>query len=125
IAVDFDPTPGTFPLTSNGQTDGYFIKYNWVGSSTLNGYMIGDTICNSKPAHLTIVFTTGGPGPFDITYSDGTTTYTVTGIMSGVPFTLPVSPTVNTTYSIISIVPSGGTLCAAPALGTFGTAVIA
>ena len=62
--------------------------------------MKGDTICNGQPAQLTITVTGGGPGPYTITYSDGTTTFTQSGVISGVPFTLTPSPTSTTTYTI-------------------------
>lgn len=125
-AVDFNPSPGVFPLTSTGATDAFLVKYSWAaGGTTLAGYMIGDTICNGSSAQLTVVFTSGGPGPYDITLSDGVTTFTVTGVMSGVPFALPATPATTTIYTITSIVPSGGaSLCATPSLGTFTTATI-
>ncbi|MCW3121363.1 MAG: hypothetical protein JWQ38_855 [Flavipsychrobacter sp.] len=125
IATDFDPSVSTFPLTSNGGTDAYLVKYSWNTAVVLNGYIVGDTICNSgSPANLTVFFTSGGPGPFDITFSDGTTTFTKTGVISGTPVTLPVSPSITTTYYITSIIPSGGALCIVPSLGIFGTAKV-
>lgn len=123
-AVDFDPGPGVTALTSIGGTDAYLVKYSYTGGSTITGHVIGDTICSGQTAYLTLVITSGGPGPFTITYTDGTTTYTHTGIMSGVPFTLAVNPVVTTTYSILTILAAGASICDVPSGAGLGSATV-
>ncbi len=57
-------------------------------------------ICEGETADLS--FTLTGTAPFNITYSDGTNTYTENGIMSS-PYNVSVSPSVTTTYTAVSI----------------------
>ncbi len=123
-AVDFDPGIATLPLTSNGGTDAYLVKYAYISTSAITGSVKGDTICAGQAAQLTLLITSGGPGPFTITYSDGTSTYTLSGILSGVPFTLSVSPVVTTTYTILSITAFGVSICNTPSGSLLGSATI-
>jgi len=58
------------------------------------------TICAGNSANLTVNFT--GASPWIFTYSDGATTSANINSNFSV-FTLPVSPVVNTTYSIMSV----------------------
>jgi gliding motility-associated-like protein len=60
----------------------------------------GNPICQGTGTTLSVVFT--GTAPWTMVYSDGTTTHTVSDIQSS-PYELRVSPTVNTTYSILSV----------------------
>ena len=54
----------------------------------------------------TLTFTTsGGVGPFTVTYSDGTSNTVLSAIPSGGTFT--VTPTVSTTYTLVSVVNEG------------------
>ncbi|HEY3403439.1 MAG TPA: gliding motility-associated C-terminal domain-containing protein [Ohtaekwangia sp.] len=62
-------------------------------------------ICLGQSSTLT--FTLTGTGPFNVSYSDGTTTFNLTGINTG--HTVPVSPTANTTYTIVGV--SDATTC--------------
>ncbi|MDN4165262.1 PKD domain-containing protein [Cytophagales bacterium LB-30] len=58
------------------------------------------TICRGESANL--VFNLGGAGPWDFTYSDGTSTFDVIGVNSS-SHVVSVSPTATTTYSLVSI----------------------
>ncbi|MFI5196542.1 MAG: gliding motility-associated C-terminal domain-containing protein [Chitinophagales bacterium] len=122
-AIDFDPTTGTYPLTSNGGVDAYLVKYNYIGPATFTGHLVGDTICTGNSAQLTVVVTSGGAGPYTITYSDGTTTHTQT-VTGSSPFTVTPTPTVTTTYSLVSITNPGTGFCTIPSGAGFGTATI-
>lgn len=79
----------------------------FAGSSTItvNPRPVGTisgatTICAGLSTTLTFNFTIG-TGPFNVSYSDGTTTYNLTNISNG--HTVSVNPSTTTTYSIVSI----------------------
>ncbi len=59
----------------------------------------GATICEGSDTDLTFAFT--GMGPFNVEYSDGTNTIQLNAINSGHVET--VSPSANTTYSLVSV----------------------
>ncbi|MBL0155299.1 MAG: proprotein convertase P-domain-containing protein [Chitinophagaceae bacterium] len=75
------------------------------------------TICNGGSANL-VVTVTGGQSPFTVVYNDGTSNFTVNNYLSGA--NIPVSPTVNTTYSLVSV--TDANLCAGS--GNSGTPLI-
>ena len=58
------------------------------------------TICRGNSANL-IVTITGGTSPYTVVYSDGPNNFTVNNYTSGTD--IPVSPTVYTTYSLVSV----------------------
>ncbi|MCK5692220.1 MAG: immunoglobulin domain-containing protein, partial [Bacteroidales bacterium] len=62
------------------------------------------TICIGDPATLDVNFT--GTGPFDFTYTDGTSSNTITNV--GNPYALSVSPTVFSVYTIESVSQANG-----------------
>ncbi|MBS1557631.1 MAG: gliding motility-associated C-terminal domain-containing protein [Bacteroidetes bacterium] len=64
-----------------------------------------NTICKGGTSNL-VVTITGGVGPYSVVYSDGSVNTTVNGYVSA--SNIPVSPTVNTTYSLISITDTNG-----------------
>jgi hypothetical protein len=73
------------------------------------------TICQGSSATIPIVFT--GGAPYTLTYSDGTSNFVVTSV--GNIFSLTVTPTTTTTYTLISVTD------AIPCTGNvFGNAVI-
>lgn len=62
--------------------------------------LTGDaTICNGET--VTLTFTMTGNGPFDIGWTDGSTSFQLTDVVSG--HTIPLTPSQNTTYSLTSL----------------------
>jgi hypothetical protein len=68
-------------------------------SSTLTG---DATICSGASTNLSVAVT-GGQAPYTVTVTDGTNTYIASGAS---PVSIAVSPTVTSSYSIVSV--SGG-----------------
>lgn len=62
--------------------------------------IIGDTTICAGDGHE-LRFDILGAGPYDVSYTDGSSTFNLTGIESG--HTIPVMPLDTTTYSLISI----------------------
>jgi hypothetical protein len=94
----------TYTITSvtEGSCTGTFggsatTTVNPAPTATISG---GTTICTAGSDNLTVTFT-GNGGPWDFDYFDGTSTTTITGV--GTPYTLVVSPTSTTTYTITSV----------------------
>jgi len=79
------------------------------------------TICTGGSAQLT--FTLPSPGTFNVVYTDGTTNFNANGISNGA--TVNVNPTVNTTYTIVSVT-DVATSCAvtAPSPNITGSAIV-
>jgi len=75
------------------------------------------TICNGSSANL-IVTITGGTSPYTVVYTDGTNNFTVNTYISGSD--IPVSPTLNTTYSLVSVTDADSN----PGTDNSGTAAI-
>ena len=78
-------------------------------------------ICSGSSTNLTF---TGTPNA-TVTYSDGVTTPNPTILLDGTTGigTVSVSPTVNTTYSLVSIATSGTPVCTNPASGSVSITV--
>jgi len=74
-----------------------FNKLQATPSATISGTA---TICNGGSTTLSVALS-GGTAPYKFTWTDGTTHHSVTGVSSS-PYTFSVSPTVNTTYTIVS-----------------------
>ena len=77
------------------------------------------TICNGTSANLSVALT--GTPPWNLTYTNGTTPTTITGIAAS-PYTLTVSPTSNTTYSLTAL--ANGQGCNSIASGLTGTSSV-
>ena len=79
------------------------------------------TICSGSSTNLTF---TGTPNAI-VTYSDGVTTPNPTILLDGTTGIgiVSVSPTVNTTYSLVSIATSGTPVCTNPASGSVSITV--
>jgi len=58
-----------------------------------------ETICTGSSAEIIVEF--NGVGPFNFAYNDGISDFQVNGVNN--PYTLTVTPTVNTTYSLVSM----------------------
>ena len=93
-------------------------------SGTLQLSLAGMRICPGGPATLTLTTNGGGigPGPYTLIYSDGTNSYTLNNVQSGVPFVLNPAPSVTTTYTLQSI--SGSPCGTAPITGTSATITV-
>jgi len=71
--------------------------------------IIGDTTICAGVEH-TLRFDIMGVGPYDVSYTDGTTTFNLTGIENG--HTVPVMPLDTTTYSLINVQTTDAPNCA-------------
>ncbi|MEP6734597.1 MAG: gliding motility-associated C-terminal domain-containing protein [Chryseolinea sp.] len=78
-------------------------------------------ICSGGSVSLTFTLSAG---TFDVVYTDGTTNFTATGITNGA--TVNVSPTANTTYTIVSVTNTSIASCTvnAPSPNITGNAII-
>jgi gliding motility-associated-like protein len=100
-SVDFDPNPTVLVKNSVGLVDAFLGKYNiGLSSSPLNATLIGDTICSGEAAYLTLILPPGFSGTFNVTFTDGVNVFNANGVSSGLPFLVPISPTVTTNYTI-------------------------
>lgn len=120
-------TDGTTPVTRTGITSSsYLIPVTPVANTTYSLVSVGgvcngtatgtvqvsvlnppvatltgtQTICSGQPAPLTISLS--GAGPYDVTWTDGTSNVTVAGI-TGSNYVLTVSPTTTRVYSLVSV----------------------
>lgn len=75
-------------------------------------------ICPSST--YTLTFSLTGTAPFNVSYSDGTTTFNLAGILNG--HTVNLNPTVSTTYTITSV--TDGTTCPGTVSGPAATATV-
>jgi gliding motility-associated-like protein len=73
------------------------VSYNQAPTALFAG---DQTICPNTPTQININLT--GNGPWDVTYTDGTNTYTIKSIGTTL-YPLTVSPANTTTYSILSV----------------------
>ena len=78
------------------------------------------TICAGTSTNLTFTLP---PGTYNVVYTDGTTNFNANGIANNA--TVSVSPTVNRTYTIVSVT-NTATLCTstAPSPNITGSAVV-
>ncbi|RYE25719.1 MAG: gliding motility-associated C-terminal domain-containing protein [Sphingobacteriales bacterium] len=106
--VDMDPAAGQTIINSTGVTDGFLLKYRWANADVPDGYLVGDSTCEGSQAYAKFI-ATAGSGPFDIRYSDGVDTYTVSGLENGEKFPLKGNITGSTVYTLTYI--KGAGLC--------------
>ena len=92
---------GTCNAVTSAQTS---VTVNQLPQGTLSA----NTICVGGTGQLTFKSSVAGTGPYTIVYSDGTTSYTVSRVVSAVPFDVTVNPTATTTYTIISVTDASG-----------------
>ncbi len=109
----FNPAQGTFTLTGLNPVANYVLRvWSPVGTSgtfsvcaqdacddataTISGF---STICTTGIAQLRVDLT--GLPPWNVTYTNGTSNFSFT--TSTTPYFIPVSPTVSTFYSLVSV----------------------
>ncbi|NMM49330.1 beta strand repeat-containing protein, partial [Marinigracilibium pacificum] len=78
------------------------VTVNPVPDGSMSG---GGTICSGGSASLTFNLSSGS-SPYDVVYTDGITNYTANNITNGT--SVSVSPTLTTTYSIVSVTDNNG-----------------
>jgi gliding motility-associated-like protein len=71
------------------------------------GGITGDTICIGSPASL-LLNATSGTSPFVVSYSDGTNNFVKSNVQSAIAFTVQNTPSVNTTYQLLSLTDKNG-----------------
>lgn len=112
----------TYTLTALSDANATAIAADRTGSATvtvnarptcvLSG---STTITNGGSATLSVALT--GTGSWNLTYTDGTTPVTVTGITSSI-YTFPVSPSSTKTYTITALSDANATATAADRTGS-------
>jgi hypothetical protein len=95
--------------TTNDAMTATNITVNAAPTASLSG---SSTICANTTAQLS--FTLAGGGPYSLTYTDGVTPVTQTGITAS-PFVVTVTPSVTRTYTLTS---ASNSNCPASASGT-------
>jgi len=88
--------------TTCTNTNTVIVTVNAVPTATISGTT---TICNGKSTNLSVALT--GGANYSITYTNGTTTSTVSGITSS-PEIISVSPSTTTTYTVTSVTDGSG-----------------
>jgi len=105
LSVGGGPYNVTYSYTDGVTTCSNFILKQTnilpVPTATISGT---STICIGDAATLDVNFT--GTGPFDFTYSDGTSSNTINN--AGNPYVLSLSPTASSVYTIESVTQANG-----------------
>ena len=91
--------------TGTGNSGTAVVTVNSASTAAILSAVAPSTICIGSTANLQVAVT-GGISPFTIVYSDGTTNITVNNYLTGT--NIPVTPTINTTYSLVSVTSTGG-----------------
>jgi hypothetical protein len=90
---------------------------NCNGGSTAAVLSGTTTICLGNSATMSVAIT-GGSSPYTVVYSNGVSNATITSYVSGTA--IPVSPTTNTTYTLVSVTDAASNL----GTGNSGSAVV-
>jgi hypothetical protein len=96
-------------IGSPGQTSVITVNPASPPTAVLGG---NQTICTGSSASMSVLFT-GGPN-WDITYTDGTTPVSITGIILN-PYNLVLTPSAATTYTLTNV---SSSICIGSASGT-------
>ena len=102
-------------ICSEAYSDVISIQVNPRPTSVISGNAI---LCQGGSATLTIQLT--GTGPWNLTYSNGTTSTNITGVATS-PYSLTVSPASSATYTITAL---SDALCSANSSDRTGSAVV-
>jgi trimeric autotransporter adhesin len=112
-------TPTLFPITTPGTTivtwtynDGNgntaTQDQNIILNNTMTAIISGTaSVCSASSTNLQVAIT-GGLSPYTVVYTNGTSNFTVNNYTSG--SAIAVSPTVTTTYTLISVTSAEGCL---------------
>lgn len=104
------PVSGNYDITlivSDGTNWDTLVQTAYITVAVPNAILSGgSTIVPGYTGYLTINFT--GNAPYSVTYSDGTNSFTETGITDN-PYYLPVTPIITTTYTLTSFSDAGCT----------------
>jgi hypothetical protein len=124
-------TGPTFPVIPSATTtyyvrgEGASVAAGSCGTATVQTYTLptgsisGSTnTCNGTQVDLSISLT--GTSPWNVTYSDGSSTHNITGITSS-PYSLPVTPSSTTTYTLTA---ASDAHCSAVSGGLSGSATV-
>ena len=118
VSVTNTATTCTVTAPSTNITGSAVITVSPLPTASISGTA---TICEGNSTNL--VFTLPAPGNFDVVFTDGTINFNANGITNGATFS--VSPTSNTTYTIVSVTAGGsGCTVSAPSPNITGSAVI-
>ncbi len=85
--------------------EGVPVVFHALPQGTITG---STSVCSGVSATLTFNFNVGTP-PFDVVFTDGTNNVSLDDITDG--YTTNVSPSINTTYSIVSITDNTSSTC--------------
>ena len=107
----------TSPCTSNTTAANVTVTKNTSITAAISGTT---TMCAGGSTNLSVVLT--GSAPWTIIYKNGTTNMNDTIILSS-PASISVSPTANTTYTLVSV--SGAGSCSATVSGSAVVSVVA
>ena len=99
------------PICSNTAAGSVDITRNALPTASISG---ATTICEGDNTNIT--FSLSGTGPFDVTYSDGSSNFNLNNISNG--HIVTVNPSISTTYTLISVTDSNVPACSPTSLGS-------
>lgn len=102
-STDFGPdyTNGMSATDILGVNTVYPINANCTCDESMSG---PSELCNGDVGNL-VVTITGGTGPYNVTYTDGTNNFTINNYVSGT--NISITPSTTTTYSLVSVIDTG------------------
>lgn len=103
LPADFRIRLTVYDVYNNEDSDTVVIHVEPLPTAAVSGSSV---ICNGQSSVITVNLT--GIAPWNVTYSNGLASFTITGILAN-SVTIPVKPTLSTTYSVVSV--SDATTC--------------